>query len=388
MRGISVTEKTLGLTDQTLESIDEQELDIETILPYGGMILSVVAGSQLSKTDLKRMLAQRGIFLTSSEKEHTVPLLMSLLFTPREFEFLRERQRTKEDLPKSITRTIQCENENFSLLEVITDRRLPETILPKYASYKILETPSFMPKENGNVLLMEYKIQRRNRTKDWAHNKSTHTGTIRFEKVGKDIQVTMDYTSPETKDLSDKITKHVETQLKDKGIVNRERKVKQITFGDFNNEERIAFLLSLTAGTGLLQFKQITDIDIGPDQNEQLPKSIEWIRRVKSMMLRGEHLHLMEFLTDVTYHRSLIIEMIEADFEFTYNGSSGICTVEYGFTGCLHSKNPSIEFEAKVKKFSFNTGQEPQSKINTQRFLQNTFNKLKAEKYTKFEGKD
>ena len=369
------------MSDKTLQQLDEQDIDIEAILPYGGMIQSVVAGSQLSKADLKRMLAMRGVFLSSSEKEDTVPILMSFLFTPREFEFLREQQQTKEETPKSLVRTIPCENGNFNLIEFVDQLKFPSDIVPQYSVFKVLESPSFVPKDNG--LEMEFKIQRRNRTKDWAHNKSTHIGIIRLEKTGSDIVVTLNYTSPETKELNDKLFHHVQSKLKEKGLVKQNTKAKLIKYGDFINSNRIKFLLSLTSASGaLFSFSQITDMDIGPDHNETLPESIDWIKQVKSMLLKGERLQLTKLLTDNTYHPSLIIESIEAEYKFTYNGSSGVCKIDYGFPGCLSSKTPSgIEFEAKVKSFNFNSGVATQLKTNTQRFLQTSFNREKATNY-------
>lgn len=372
------------MTDKTLQQLDEEEIDIETILPYGGMIQSVVAGSQLSKSDLKRMLAKRGIFTSTSEKEHTVPLLMSLLFTPREFEFLREQQRSKEDVPKTIERTLTCEDNDFSLLDTIAGLGIPPQLISSSSSYKVLETPRFIPKDSGNIVIMEYKIQRRNRTKDWAHNKSVHSAVIEFKKIGNEINVTLDYTAPETKELNDKLFRHVEAKLVESGVVSRNKKAKQICFGDFTNEHRIKFLLSLTniETSGLLNFKQVTDIDIGPDPSQVLPKPIEWIRRVKTMLLKGEQLHLTELVTDQANHESLIIESIEAEYDFTFKGSNGTCKIEYGFPGSLSAKEPSvIEFEAKVKSFKFNSGEEQQPKKNAQRFLQSTFNDAKSKRY-------
>lgn len=66
-------------------------LDVETILPYSETIRPLLAGQTLSNHDLKKLLNKKGVFLSSSEKERTTPILSSCLLSPTEFEFLREK---------------------------------------------------------------------------------------------------------------------------------------------------------------------------------------------------------------------------------------------------------------------------------------------------------
>ena len=74
---------------------DEMQ-NVETILPFGNTLKPLVASSKvLTPSDLKNTLAQKGIFVSSYNKDETLPLLLTSLLSPQEFEELKEKQKNK-----------------------------------------------------------------------------------------------------------------------------------------------------------------------------------------------------------------------------------------------------------------------------------------------------
>lgn len=350
------------------------------------MLRVMLASSLLSPADLKRTLARRGIFIRSSDKEDTVPVLMTCLLSPREFGLLRDLQRTKEDLPKHRSRVIHIEQASAdSLVEIISDKQITRDLLPEFANYKLLEAPAFRtPGSNPDELVLEYMIERTNSVKDWANFKSRHSAAIHMnlDRSTNSIKVMFEYSAGETENLNERILRKVTGQLKSSGLIRDDKQVKRILFSDFDNKSRIEFLLLLTSGddSGLLRFKQIVNIEMGPDSQQPLPALLKWMEdKVKTIGLRGQQLNESQLIQDVGNHEGLIIETMEAEFEFDYRGE-GSCVIQYGFPKYLKTNANSTEFEVNVDKIIYKDGG-TYSKKETERFISNTFEKMKGKMY-------
>ena len=63
--------------------------DINKFIPYGEMLRGYSSQNLISKADIDRILRERGIFALNQEKAYTVPILQTLLLSPKEFEELR-----------------------------------------------------------------------------------------------------------------------------------------------------------------------------------------------------------------------------------------------------------------------------------------------------------
>src|SRR6266545_2351863 len=98
--------------------------NIDVILPYGEALRPFLEQPFITKADLKDTLRSRGVFVGRYEKCDTIPILVSCLISPREFDCLRERQTSREDNPKRNSRfliwhsqkaLIQCIPETLNL---------------------------------------------------------------------------------------------------------------------------------------------------------------------------------------------------------------------------------------------------------------------------------
>ena len=80
--------------------------DINKFIPYGEMLRGYSSQNLISKADIDRILRERGIFALNQEKAYTVPILQTLLLSPKEFEELRHSFSEREDNEKTISREI------------------------------------------------------------------------------------------------------------------------------------------------------------------------------------------------------------------------------------------------------------------------------------------
>lgn len=367
------------------ESTNNSKLDFDSILPYGEKIRPLIASSFLTENDLKKLLAQKGIFISSTHKKHTVPLLATCLLSPDEFEFLRSRQRIKENNKKIITREVAWESD-CTLFDALKKEQIPfSDFMPRRSTNYHLSSKrnKFTYVEDKDELILEYTIDRDNPTRDWSTNKSRHEGKVilKRDEEKKKLKMIMEYTAVETKELNDHIIKHIVKVGKQNNYIRRDDTMKKILFGEFSNKERVEFLLSLHSENpyDIFSFKEITNVEISLDTSKVLPEDIKWMEnKVRNLILKGEKLHDAVFLTEPKYHDCLIIASIEAVYDFSSFASKGSCTIEYGFLSRSHLPDGNSEFEFKITKLNFESNK-PKKKVEG--FLLSKFELYKTHKY-------
>lgn len=305
---------------------------------------------------------------------------------------MRECQRTKEESIKRITRKIDWDT-NLNLFDALKKNKLPyNEFIPKGgATYKFLDTSAFLPiDDDKNELRLSYTIERKDPTKDWVNSDSRHGSEIILKKVddGKALEISMQYTTSETKEIDDKIFSHLKAYLKSNNYIRHDKEEIRIRFGDFNNQERLKFLLSLHNDDPfeVFKFKEITNVEISVDKTKSLPSNISWMEnKVRNMILKGEKLHDMELLKDTKYHGALIVSGIEAKYKFESPASKGVCTIEYGFhTSRAGVPNNDSEFEFRIISSVVKSNK---AKSTVERFLLAKFDRFKSSMLKQFKAK-
>ncbi|WP_434607233.1 GapS4b family protein [Bacillus paranthracis] len=362
---------------------EQNHVDVEAILPYGEMLRPLIVSSALSKNDLKRTLARRGIFVSNKQLDHTVPLLLTTILSPREFEELREKQRTKEDNIKRKTQSIVWNNEE-TLLDAVEELGFDiHTIVHEEdANFEVQGDPDFrVEQRNPNELAMRYQIERRDLTKNWVKHKSIHEGNIVFQRQENgNVKIIMEHTSNETKEVNEKVKTHLVKSFKEKGFIGSEELIEKITASRFSNEKRNEFLISLLCDddSGSLVFKEVTNVEIGPDSTkDSLPDEIEWMKEhVKNLILKGQSLHSMNFFKNEDWRNAIIIQEVEAVFEYKFRNISGNCKINFGFPSLLKSLNGGIEFEINTQVI-LGANYAHVNKKEVEKFIFNTFDAIK-----------
>ena len=318
---------------------------------------------EISKADLTKLLRNRGVFCASDNKEMTVPILTMTTLSPDEVEGLLDGYRTKEDNPKTITRTIPWEDES-KLME-----HIPHGILDdferelEFANYELATAADFVPVDgDDDHVKLEFKVERTDRSKSWTASKSVYPGTLEFKKVvdGDSVKIAITYTADETLDVARKATDRVIRHFKQHGQLQHSATAQRVTFSSFSNSQRVKFLLSLTAGLAspVLSFQDVNDVAICPDDScDEFPEPLSWVeQRIRDFRCKGDALHEAAFLDDADCHDFIQLYLIDASFAFDIKGAVGSCQVCLSFPRFGSRKDASAELEIKVLKVKLKSG--------------------------------
>jgi hypothetical protein len=333
--------------------------NMETILPFGNTLRPLVASSNvLSISDLKGSLAQKGVFTSSSSKEDILPLMLTSLLSPTEFENLKEKQKDKESIPKRRSKAFNYmgTGDLINIVPKLSLVNLRDFKQWELENYEIIDVNSFTRIErNNNKLRSTYRIKRNDYIKDWFNQVSYHDAVleISLDKETNRIVVSTESSTDETKELNDMLVKKVCSILKEGNLIEDD-KGQEIKFGDFTNENRINFLLNFANDTldhtQTLKFDKITNIEISIDSEKALPDKFEWMEnKVSNMKFEGIALHETEVLKDTKYHPSLIISLLKINYKFEIKSTSGNCIVEIEFPTKRGKSMPDLESEFQFK---------------------------------------
>ncbi len=364
--------------------------DIDVLLPFGEALRGFLEQPFIAHGDLKHTLRSRGIFLVRNEKRDTIPVLVCLLLCPQEFDELRECQSSREDNPKTMTRTLPW-NSRKSLLDAIPpDLKLTDLITGDFTNYKIIGSPAFVPVGNNpNIICCEFQIEREDFSKSWAATKSIFKGKLRLEKnaSGTRIKFILTHTAAETKDVNRRFVKDLTERFKRNGDVKRESEIETILFSNFDNERRIAFFGSLMKNLQPLGFEFVGMTDFGacPDPSVELPREVGWMKeKVDGMKINGVALQDIFFLKDAEYHRFFLLYAVEAKFKFDHGAAKGSCSIIFEFPDFMPSKDGGAEFEANISALALDSGCSHLNKTVVKEELLRQVNEFKLTQFEKF----
>jgi len=349
---LALTAKTSG------DDMNSPPKDVDQILPYGEMLRGFLEQPFVSKADLKELLRRRGVFICGSEKNHTIPILMTTLLSPDEFDWLLECQQTREDNIKIITQTIPWSSDK-SIIETLPDNfQLSAICEDTFANYNVVGSPNFTVIDgNHNHLKIEFDVERTDMTKNWSTTKNKFAGFVELEQdvKSKKLKIVIGHTASETKSVGSKATTALINHFKTAGVVKSTDQVKKILFSSFSNDNRIKFLMDITqdSASQSLAFEDILDIEVSPDQHAILPEGIKWMQeRIEDLRINGKAIHKTFFVQEHQYHKYLHLHNIEAQYQFSFGVYKGICIVGLGFPEYSKGKNLDSELEINVKSIT------------------------------------
>ena len=330
--------------------------DIKYFIPFGEAIRGFVNQQFISAAEINRALRKRGIFVLNQGKDYTTPLLQTLLLSPREFDEIRDAYRYREDSIKTVSREIVwIDDVNLSSInrfpvdvEAFIIRNLPNCKLQAPIRFVNVDN-------NPNHIKADFVIQRNDRNKEWYEQTNVFAAAVEFINDNGRGRVIIKHTAPETKELAEQIVKVKIGQFKDNRIMSKDSKPKKILFSEFKNTERFAFFYRLTTmmeGNVNITCKDIKDISIKPDDLcEVLPEGIDWMKRMKKIIISGDSLGQTFFMKETKFHDSLILWNVDALFDYNYKGEKGSFTACLGFSDYIKKGNGS-EFEIVISTLS------------------------------------
>ena len=360
--------------------------DIDKFIPYGEMLRGYANQNIISNAEIHRILKERGIFTLNQEKEYTVPILQTLLLSPREFEEVRNSFSKKEDNEKAFSREI-----NWATNETIF---IPEILSADVNDYMIrslptceLKNPIIFTKynDNQNHLIAEFTLYRHDRNKSWFEQTNEFTGKVEFINENGKGHIRITHTAPETKDLAEQIVKVQVNKYKQRGLIHQDEKPRKILFSEFTNETRFVFFYRLTThlDTDYFTCENIKDISIKPEDDANLPDEIQWMDKLKKILLSGDSLDKKDFMKEKKFHKSLVLWSMDATYSYEYLGEKGKITLNLGFPD-YSSKVERSEFEINISQFSTERSLDSQSKKKLKSKILSEMDRQKTIVYNRF----
>ena len=368
-------------------------INTDTLLPVGERLKPLLSKSCISESDMKNILAERGVYIGDSDKKSSIPILTLSILSPREFEKLQELQKTKEDSLK--TKIIKAKSQSDKNLNNLIPQDLVkrDDLIDEYDCFDF-DTDLSFNMDDQNKLVLDYIIIREDVTKDWANNKSRYTGRVEIEKSATQGMICFrnEYTSSETEVINKKIIKMVTNHLQILGEISNKESPFEITSDKFNNIQRFAFMLQLAndSPSGFLSFEAVKNIEIGPDRKVNMPDNTKWMGgSVKNIIInseKGKTLENIEYISDKKYHEFLILRKVQAQYKFSFGVLEGQCIVEYGFPHYFRSHVRNHSFEVSVPKIYFSKDSKSENSRNASRFILKEFQDMIQQKYDSILG--
>lgn len=316
-----------------------KQVDLDRCILWGDRLRVLLNSSHISYGEINELLREKGIFLDSTEKSITVPLLSSCLLTPSEFSRLIARSYTRESLDKYKTDKVTLSSATADWVSTLLEN-FENFVggLSLESGHEFVDCPTITKRPSGELEIL-YTIKREDYSKDWIERELQFSGGIIVSKRDGDLilELQKTHTSKETDRINSILVKAITTHWKDSGLI-KEQKPKSIRFDDFTNEERIWFFMLLTGATGgALSFDELIDIEIVRDESAgHLPSdpAISWMEgRVKRIRISGEKLDKLGLITNKTFHRFCLLVKMSAVYQFQSGATKGKCTVVFWFGG-------------------------------------------------------
>ncbi|MHB8065768.1 MAG: GapS4b family protein [Ruminiclostridium sp.] len=363
-------------------------INCQTLLPIGEKLKPLLNKSCISEANMKDILTTRGVFIGDSSKKISVPLLTLSVLSPREFESLQEFQKTKEDSLKIKTsKSISLTQDNLNNI-IPLNLIVPDDLVEETNNFRI-DTDLSLSIKTPNELILDYEIIREDITKDWASNESRFYARVEVSKNTKNNEITFksEFTSVETEATNYKIIKLLTNHLKLKGEISSKDAVSEISSDKFTNEERFTFMLQIAndSPNGFLTFEAVKNIEIGPDKIFSMPNGAKWMEgSVRNIIInseKGETLENIEYISNVDYHKSLILRQIQAQYKFEFGGVNGTCIIEYGFPHYFRKYAKGTSFESSISNIYFSKSSKGENIKSTSRKILNEFQNLYQQKF-------
>lgn len=360
--------------------------DIDKIIPFGEFLRGYINQRYITATDIARILRERGIFVFNQDKDYMVPIMQNLLLSPAEFDKIRFSFSEKEDKEKKFSREIiWSKNSKIFDPELLTVP-LDEVMKRKFPTCKLCKPVSFVQLDNNpNHLIARFDIERNDMNKSWYEQTNLFHGSVEFVNDNCKGHIRITHTAPETKDLAEEILRIQVEKYKQKGIIPSEVIPKKILFSEFTNETRFIFFYRLTTHlqNNIFTCLNIKDISIKPDEENGLPEGISWMNRMKKILISGDSLDKTFFMSEKSYHSSLVLWNIEAVFSFNYKGESGYITICLGFPD-YNKKMHNAEFEITIHSLNTKKRLIPKVKNELESKLLSEMDKQKSIVYSNF----
>lgn len=315
-------------------------------LPTGDYCRQLIGQSYVTQSDLRGVLRSRGVFLSNNDKKLSAIPIIKTGFSVSEYQKIKQSCKTREESPKSFTRTMIWTSADDVAEKLSCEVDLQNDFDDNFGTLSLSKFGDFVyVGGDPNHLMLEFSIVRSNPIKNWSGESVEHGGRLELKKVqasdGRNyLLVTGNYTSKETLDFSRAMFGRVAKDLRSTGAVDKDSQPMMVRFNSFTNEGRVEFLRELScfwAGQDLF-FKDTRDINFAPDSLDiDAPDELRWMEgKISELKLMGSDIHKAFFYTNKDSHKYLLIfeNICTYDFKISIDSYSceGECKLSVGFS--------------------------------------------------------
>lgn len=319
--------------------MNSSSLEKRKSIPVGSELRVLLNSDHISPGEVQTTLREKGIFVGNSDKLITVPLLSSLLLTPADFEALVASSIDRESRPKTKISGLDLVSDKSDWMTPIKSLFDEEfDVLSNLPSIEFSQQPEIVVDAKNDRVTIPYEVVRKDFSKDWVERELSFGGSIIIERQGNCLKLDFAsrHSSKETEAINKKITGRICKVLSGKKLVKTDEP-KCITFGSFDNIERVRFFKRLTAGfSSQLTLGEVNEIEINRDQNAPaLPDDpqISWMKQsVTRMKIDGNRLNDVFLISDEKYYPFYHVQQMDVTFKFGFGANVGACRVGFAFS--------------------------------------------------------
>ncbi|EGQ8234625.1 hypothetical protein ACEWBT_11075 [Vibrio parahaemolyticus] len=327
-------------------------------IPWGESLKDLVSQTKCTPSVINSLLRERGVFCSSSDKINTVPNLITSLLSPEESYDLLGSIKTKDKLDRVNFRNYEMK-EDSDLLDLVSGLMEADDLQTNdYVNYQISDFNDFTSLDGNstNALVLDFEVCRTDLLDGWYEAKKFFKGSVELKKdiggqEGSEItmSVKLNHSSPETKEIADRVITIVERSLVESKIIDLPKQGGRVLFDDFENEDRVKFLNDLASQHLSYDFyyKKIDDVHFNPDtelETDHLQEEANLLEKdIEQYRVKGN----LEKIITVKWkriHPYIKVTKVVASYTIDYKSYSGECKVSYEFSDYAKRKliNPEL----------------------------------------------
>ncbi|AYC19706.1 hypothetical protein DZA65_02828 [Dickeya dianthicola] len=327
-------------------------------IPSGDELKNLVAQLNCTASMINSILRERGVFCSSSEKINTVPNLITSFLSPEESYELLSSIKTKEKIDKVNFRDFEIDID-ADLLEQLSCVIEPDQLIKSdYVNFEISDFNDFtsLDGRSNNSIILEFEVCRKDILDDWYMTDKFFKGSVELKKNSDGMStqllmnVKLNHTSPETKEIAENIISLVENRLIDNKVIKISPHNGKVLFDDFENENRVAFLSELAKQHigYLFYYKKIDDVHFNPDKESKYEDNLELTsnfleKKIEQYRVKGD----LDEIISIKWkhiHPYVKVTKVVASYSIEYESYSGECKVSYEFSdyGRKNPVNPEL----------------------------------------------
>ncbi|CAH6679887.1 hypothetical protein AI2937V1_1833 [Klebsiella oxytoca] len=327
-------------------------------IPSGDELKNLVAQLNCTASMINSILRERGVFCSSSEKINTVPNLITSFLSPDESYELLSSIKTKEKIDKVNFRDFEI-NIDADLLEQLSCVIEPDQLIKSdYVNFEISDFNDFtsLDGRSNNSIILDFEVCRKDILDDWYMTDKFFKGSVELKKNSDGISkqllmnVKLNHTSPETKEIAENIISLVENRLIDNKVIKTSPHNGKVLLDDFENENRVDFLSELAKQHigYLFYYKKIDDVHFNPDKESKYEDNPELTsnfleKKIEQYRVKGD----LDEIISIKWkhiHPYVKVTKVVASYSIEYESYSGECKVSYEFSdyGRKNPVNPEL----------------------------------------------